>query len=81
MPQNPSLRLSFVTRSALAEYLAVCRNDQNKDITERHRMTSSQYQTQHDLLKSKGYLPVCLQAGGDPRISNTPKFVAIFQKF
>lgn len=80
MPENPSLRLSFVTRSPFAEYLAVYRSDQTGQRVERHAMTSAEYQTQHDALKSQGYLPVCVQAAGDPRVSGEPRFVAIFQK-
>ena len=35
--------------------------------------------TQHDALKTAGYFPMCLQAGGDPRVA-PPRFVAIFKK-
>lgn len=80
MPNNPALRLAFVTRSPFAEYLAVYRSDQVDVLKERHGMTSSQYQAQHDLLNAQGYYPACVQAGGDPRVSDTPRFVALFKK-
>jgi hypothetical protein len=80
MPNNPALRLAFVTRSPFAEYLAVYRSDQVAVLKERHGMTSSQYQTQFDLLNGQGYYPLYVQAGGDPRVSDTPRFVALFKK-
>jgi hypothetical protein len=79
-PDNPSLYLSFVTRSPFAEYLAVYRSDQFHNIKERHAMTSNDFQIQHDQLKAQGYYPFCVQAGGDPRVSDIPKFVGVFQK-
>jgi len=79
MPGQPSLRLAFVTRSPFAEYLAVYRNDQTGDWTERYGMTSSEYQQQHDALKTTGYFPMSVQAGGDPRVG-PPRFVAMFKK-
>lgn len=79
MPGQPTLRLAFVTRSPFAEYLAVYRSDLTGDWTERHGMTSSEYQQQHDALKAKGYYPMCVQAGGDPRVA-PPRFVAMFKK-
>lgn len=79
MPGNPSLRLSFVTRSPFAEYLAVYRSDQAGQRIERHGMTSGEYQNQFNALTAQSYLPVCVQAGGDPRVG-APRFVAIFQK-
>ena len=81
MPSNPALRLAFVTRSPYAEYLAVYRSDQTTLLKERHGMTSSQYQTQHDLLNGQGYYPACVQVGGDPRVSAVPRFVALFKQF
>ncbi len=81
MPGNSALRLAFVTRSPFAEYLAVYRSDQVNILKERYGMTSSQYQTQFDLLNGQGYYPLCVQAGGDPRVSNTPRFVALFKKY
>jgi len=81
MPGNPALRLAFVTRSPFAEYLAVYRSDQPTGLQERYGLTSSQYQTQHDLLKAQGYYPTCVQAGGDPRVNDVPRFVALFKKF
>jgi len=79
MPGQPSLRLAFVTRSPFAEYLAVYRSDQTGDWKERHGMTSNEYQQQHDALKAVGYFPMCVQAGGDPRVA-PPHFVAMFEK-
>lgn len=79
MPGQPSLRLAFVTRSPFAEYLAVYRSDQTGSWVERHGMTSTEYQQQHDALKAMGYFPMCVQAGGDPRVG-PPRFVVLFRK-
>jgi hypothetical protein len=80
MTGNSALRLSFISRSPYAEYLAVYRNDQTGQLAERHGLTSSQYQTQFNDLTAKGFSPICVQAGGDPRVSGTPRFAALFHK-
>lgn len=80
MPGNTGLRLSFITRSPFAEYLAVYRSGLLGQLVERHGMTSAQYQTQFNDLTAQGYRPTCVQAGGDPRVSPTPRFAALFYK-
>lgn len=80
LPGNDSLRLAFISRSPYAEYLAVYRSDQTGLLAERHGMTSAQYQTQFDALTAQSYMPICVQAGGDPRVSDTPRFAALFRK-
>ena len=80
MPDNAALKLAFITRSPYAEYLAVYRSDQSGMRAERHGMTSAQYQTQFNALTGQGYMPICVQAGGDPRVGDTPRFAALFHK-
>jgi hypothetical protein len=80
MPENPKLRLAFATRSAFAEYLSVYRSDNPPVQLERHGMTSAAYQTQYDTLTAQGYVPMCVQVGGDPRVGESPRFVALFGK-
>lgn len=80
MPGNAALKLAYVTRSPYAEYLSVYRSDHSGLQVERHGMTSAQYQTQFNALTGEGYTPICVQAGGDPRVSGTPRFVALFHK-
>jgi hypothetical protein len=59
----------------------VYRSDQAGDLQGRHGMTSAQYQAEYETLRAQGYHPIHVQGGGDPRISDTPRFVAIFRKF
>ncbi len=79
-PDDPALRLAFLARSPFAEGLAVYRNDQDAQQVERHGLTSADYQTEFNALTAAGYAPVCVQAGGDPRVSDTPRFVVLFRK-
>jgi hypothetical protein len=79
MQNNPSLQLSFVTRSPAAEYLAVYRN-KYRDIKERHGLTISQFLDEKNSQELEDYYPFCVQAGGDPRFGDVPRFVAIFDK-
>jgi hypothetical protein len=53
MPGNPSLQLSFVTRSPVGEHLAVYRSDQNLDIIERHEMTLRGYEQTRVKMENK----------------------------
>lgn len=80
MPGNDALRLAYVTRSPFGEYLTVYRSDVpvGQSIV-KGGMTSSQYQTQFTAITAKGLMPVCVQAGGDPRVG-PPVFAALFRK-
>jgi len=49
------------------------------DWKKRHGMTSNEYQQQHDALKAVGYFPMCVHAGGDPRVAPL-RFFATFKK-
>jgi hypothetical protein len=81
MPGQPPLRLAFVTRSPFKEeHLTVYRSDQTGDWVVRQGMTSPEYQQQHDALKAMGYFPMCVQAVGDPRGFDVPRFVAMFRR-
>jgi hypothetical protein len=86
MPGNPSLQLSFVTRSPVGEHLGVYRSDQNLDIIERHEMPLRGYSIEEKKMEEKKpkYLPWIIQVGADPRIGtdawNMPNIVAVFRK-
>jgi hypothetical protein len=84
MPGNPSLKLSFVTRSPVGEHLGVYRSDYNLDIIERHEMTLSGYNIEEKKMKKIGYLPWIIQVGADPRFGtdaiNMRNVVALFRK-
>jgi hypothetical protein len=79
MSGNPSLRLSFATRSHYAEYLLVYRSDQTGNRVQRHGTTGAEFQTQHDALHARATCRRwCRRAA--TRASATRPFVAIFEK-
>lgn len=76
------MALSYITRAPFGETLAVYRSDQRGDRVVHQAMTAGQYQAQFNAMTGQGYVPVLVQAGGDPRGGGRePKFVAIFQRF
>ncbi len=79
-PNNAALKLAFVTRSPFGENLGVYRAGGTGLQEVRNGLTSAQYQAEFNALTGQGFTPQCVQAGGDPRVGNTPRFNALFDK-
>ncbi len=68
-------RPGFVTVSPDGNYLSVFREDSIGPWVARHGMSSAQYQQQFNEWTTKGFFPVCVQAGGT---GSNARFAALF---